>query len=841
VTRLLLFLLLCLPLTAQGKNIDDKKVEISGCVEDSATHNRLANASVTLLRGGKPLKFARTKDDGTFTITIAERQPNDSLQATLIGYRKQRVAVSPGNTVIAMASTAFVLKEVQVKGSRISGRDTITYDLTRFANERDNNLKDVLKKLPGVDIDKDGTINYNGKAINRFTVEGLDLTGGRYNQLEENIRAKDVKKAEIIEHDQPIKALQKRTYTDNVAMNIALKDSARDKLTLTLKPYLLVGDPTHVGGSANMLQIGKKKQMMYDTEYDRSGKNLAYSTKVLASYGDRLSAFPLPSWLSAPSLEAPIDAERLRFNTSQKYSVNHLTKNKKGTENRLSAGYVRTVERQQTANTSVYNLGGDTPITTTENNNKTMTADDFNVEWENKVNETSHYGNSVIKLNVCKDDGQSVLNDTLTQRIRTPQVNLEGSIYRLFTLKNSMITWRSAADYHHGNADLDVNNCQDHITTNLWHTAHNLLWQKITNAFTQRYRLNVDAKNIHTAQKEDGEGKQVRDNVDVNAQFLPFWQYKTETFRMLFSPSLGWERFTRQHKTLWTVSPYLYIYKKIDFRQEVNMSAGYSTSKGSTTYYCLDNYRKSYRSWFQSAGIVPITRTLYATLNYDYKRPIRELFISAAVNASRLWMNTATDLQIIDGNYYTSVYEQQSNSNSLRASFYISKGFHKLNLKTRLKTSYTRSQGEQYSSGNAIDYTTSACTLTPSIEFSPSWCNFLYEGTFSFYDSERQNTLRSSLFNWKQSLSATATIRQFDLTFSLVHYRNQLQQGNTLNTLLGDAEVVWRMKSVRLSAELRNIFNKKSYVETLYSGISTVTDSYQLRPRELMLTAQFSL
>ena len=43
-------------------------------------------------------------------------------------------------------------------------------------------------------------------------------------------RLKDVKKAEVIEHDQPIKALQNKTFTDNVAMNIALKDSARDKL-----------------------------------------------------------------------------------------------------------------------------------------------------------------------------------------------------------------------------------------------------------------------------------------------------------------------------------------------------------------------------------------------------------------------------------------------------------------------------------------------------------------------------------------------------------------------------------------------------------------------------------
>lgn len=230
--------------------------EISGYAEDSLTHNRLANVSITLLRNGKPLKFTRSKEDGTFTLSVAEKQATDMLQATYMGYKKQKTPISSlGKTIISMASTSFVLKEVRVKGSRITGRDTISFDLTRFVNERDNNLKDVLKKLPGVDIEKNGRINYNGKPINRFTVEGLDLTGGKYNQLEENIKAKDVKKAEIIEHDQPIKALQNKTFTDNVAMNIALKDSARDKLLPTIKPYLLVGSPTHVGGELNLMQI----------------------------------------------------------------------------------------------------------------------------------------------------------------------------------------------------------------------------------------------------------------------------------------------------------------------------------------------------------------------------------------------------------------------------------------------------------------------------------------------------------------------------------------------------------------------------------------------------------
>lgn len=823
--------------------------EISGYVEDSLTHNRLANVSVTLLRNGKPLKFTRSKEDGTFTLSVAEKQGTDMLQATYMGYKKQKTPISSsGNTIISMASTSFVLKEVQVKGSRITGRDTISFDLTRFANERDNNLKDVLKKLPGVDIEKNGRINYNGKPINRFTVEGLDLTGGKYNQLEENIKAKDVKKAEIIEHDQPIKALQNKTFTDNVAMNIALKDSARDKLLPTIKPYLLVGSPTHVGGELNLMQIGKKKQMMYDVAYDRTGKNLGYSLEVLASYSGRLAAASLPSWHSAPSLDSPIDDERLRFNTTQKYSINHIKKNKQDAESRIEANYLRQVVRQQRENTSIYNLGGDAPITTTEQNHKTMISDIFQLEWENKVNQTNHYGNENISLNVSQNDGLSNINDTLSQRIRIPHLDLSGSIYRLFVHKKSQLSWRSTADYHHGVSDLYVNDSRNRLRTNLWHTAHALSWQKNRFHWMQQYQVTFDANNIHvnndgTATNSDefdkNEGKS-RNSLNLTGQFIPFWQYKTETFRMSLSPDFVWERFTYSQKTLWAVSPTIYMNKKLSFRQEMTAYAGYNTSTGNATNYVLNQYRRSYRSWYVSSDIIPITRSLYGKISYNYKRPIKEIFFSASLNANRYWTNTASDLRIVDGNYYTSLYKQNSKSDNIGGSLYISKGFYELNLKTRLTATYNYSNGEQYSSGKAIGYTANTYTLKPSIDFSPSWCAFSYEGEFTIYDSKSQNQAVSSLFDWKQTFSATATISHVDLTFSLVHYHNELQEGNKLNTLLGDASAVWRMKKLRLSAELRNIFNKKNYVETIYSGISTLTDSYHLRPRELMITAQYS-
>ena len=855
------FLLLCIPMAMQSKRntpilLDDDNTAtgIHGYVEDSLTHNRLANVSITLLRNGKPLKFTRTKEDGTFVFPTTEKQANDKLQATFMGYKKTKTSISSGKeTVISMASTAFVLKEVQVKGSRITGRDTISFDLTRFANERDNSLKDVLKKLPGVDIEKNGRINYNGKPINRFTVEGLDLTGGKYNQLEENIKAKDVKKAEVIEHDQPIKALQNKTFTDNVAMNIALKDSARDKLMPTLKPYMLVGHPSHIGGSINIRQIGKKKQMMYDAEYDRTGKNLGYALNQLASYSNRLAPVSLPSWVSVPSLDAPIDEERLRFNTSQKYSINHIKKNKEDAETRIEANYLRTVTRQERENQSIYDLGDDAPTVTTEHNYKTMISDAFNLQWENKVNKAEHYGNESISLSAAQNDGLSNINDTLTQRVRIPKLDLSASIYRLFVFKKSQLSWRSTADYHHGVADLYVNDDRNRIRTNLWHTAHALQWMKNRFHWTQEYRMSIDLNNIYAKyqKRSDEIGKNGgfienshdeigQNSLNITGKFTPYWQYKTETFRMSFSPDFIWERFTYPQKTLLTVSPYLYLYKKLDFRRELTIYTGYSTGTGNATNYAIKQYRKSYRSWYTSSDIIPITRSLYGKLSYDYKRPIKEIFFSASVNASKNWMNTVSDLRIVDGKYYTSLYKQDSKSDNLGASLYISKGFYDLHLKTRLEGSYNYSKGKQYSSGNAISYTADNYVVKPSIDFSPSWCAFSYEGEFSFYNSKRQQMAKSSLFNWRQSVSATATINHVDLSFSLVHYRNELQEGNHLNTLLGDASAVWRMKKLRLSAELRNLFNKKNYMETIYSGISTLTDSYHLRPRELMISAQYS-
>lgn len=818
---ILFSLYLCLGLHAQ--------TEVSGTVVDNATSKPIDFVTVTFLRNGSPLKFARTDEMGNFSINTEHAQRTDSLSITCLGYARKKIGITPNQKItIRLQPESFELKEVQVRGNRVIGRaDTTVYDLTRFASARDNSLKDVLRKLPGVDIDDDGTVKVNGKAVNRFTVEGLDMTGGRYNQLEENIKAKDVKKAEVIDHDQPIKALQDKVFTDNIAMNIVMKDSVRDKWLLILKPYLLVGETKTVGGSANAMQIGKRKQTGYDAAYDRTGKDLSEQTRTLTSWRPNLSAGDMPSWINEPHLVAPIDADRLRFNTSQRYAVNQIQK-KGDNELRLSAHYLRTVERQDTKNESLYSFGD----STTQQQHLHLTNDDFSIEAEQTINSNDVYGNNLVKLDAHKTDGRSAISDSLNQRIKIPEVNVVGSLYRLYTLGKGQLTVNATADYHYSQNSLNVNPLaggglvlvHKNINTNLYHTAANISYLRARAFFTHRLTALFDAQNLNA----DGNTSQIA------AQLTPYWQYKLNPWLVSLSVRGRWERYPRQNETFFLLGGSAYTRWNSGRRSELRMSLNYNENTADAESYVIKNLQKDYRNFFTTDGFIPKYRSLSSSVDYVYKRPIAELFFNASFNAGHTWSDAADGLSIIGGCYHLSLVRRPTQSSFVSAEGYASKGFFDLNLKVRVGASFSYNEGEQLSGDAMVDYRTTACRLLPNVEFSPSWGAASYRGEFAWLHSAGMSTL----FDWRQSLSMTSTIGPVDLTFTMTHYHNELQSSNAMNAMIGDVRAVWRMRKLRLSVALSNVFNKREYAVSQYSSTASLTDRYVLRGRELLFTVQ---
>ena len=158
-----------------------------------------------------------------------------------------------------------------------------------------------------------------------------------------------------------------------------------------------------------------------------------------------------------------------------------------------------------------------------------------------------------------------------------------------------------------------------------------------------------------------------------------------------------------------------------------------------------------------------------------------------------------------------------------------------------MKLAYTYSDGQQLSAGEVTGYSSHSVSASPEVVFTPKFGKFTYRGTFSLSEVVTDGMGQNALLDWIQRLSYTQTVGPVDISLSAVHYRNELQTAQVVNTLLADASVVWRMKKVRLSLELRNIFDKRRYAVTTYSGVVSSTGWYGLRPRETVVGVQVSL
>lgn len=813
--------------------------QVTGVVADSATQEPLPMAAVTLMRGGKPVAFTNADDKGAFSIAV---KAGDSLSVSFLGYRKHTVRVSPGHHVsIQMAPEAFELREVQVKSGRIAGlRDTISYDLSKFADKRDNSLKDVLKKLSGVDVDKNGKISFNGKDISRFTVEDLDLTGGRYDRLNETLKPEDVDRAEVIQHDQPVKALRDKVFTDDVAMNIKLKPGARDKWMATLRPAADVAFPlkgTEPMGGADVLQIGRKRQSLYDAEYDRSGSDLSRSNDVLAvggttGYG---SGADVPQWLAQPELAAPIDDNRLRFNRSYSLNVKHTAKTVKGSDWRITAGYAHGNEEQTTSNTSSYYLGASTVETTDETDYSCIKRDNAYVDFTSTLNNEKVYGNEYFLAEATRREGVSHIEGTAqgttAQTVKTPEMRLLNNFSRLFTLGDNTLAVRSTADFHYAPFSLNVDGTTEELKNLLWHTDNSAETVLPGRYFTQKYKVGFAIEHLNLRGR----------NTSVEVYATPGVEYRRGSMRLNLSLPVRWQRLTAQNINQLYVSPSLYLNLKTGMRSELTAWGGYAMKPGEWNSFALDEYAFDYRTTYATCGVVPVDRTLSAYITYDYKRPVKELFWSFTASYSHTRSNLMTDMTIADGRYRYYVAERDNSRQSAFVKAQVSKGFFCLHLKTLLALLYAYSEGGLLSMSTITGYRAHTFTMSPEVTFSPSFGTFYYAGQFTVNGMNTDETAQNMLFCWRQNLSYTQTIGNVDITLSAVHYRNELQSAQTVNTLLADAGVVWRLKKVRLQAELRNIFNRRNYAVTYYGSASSSTTYYNLRPREIILSAQISL
>lgn len=327
----------------------------------------IPSASVTIEEPGKDaiLAYAITNSKGEYKITFTSPESNVDLKVKAFNQKSVTKQISNTDQTLSfkLESEATEIKEVKLKTRMITARgDTISYDLKAFDSKNDRTLADVMKKIPGVEVNADGTILYQGNAINKFYVNGKDLMEGGYGTINNSLPKDAVQKVEVLENHQPVKILQDKVPSDQAAINIKLKNS----VTMTGRGEVGTGfgDPWLWNVKLTPMFFGQKSQWVVNYKTNNTGEQVENEGNILAfgsSWEGRRVNAAQNDWLNVENAEVPnLPVKRYLMNSVHYLSANYLTNidKKKEWELKANANYTNNaVERESTSSTTDFQQG----------------------------------------------------------------------------------------------------------------------------------------------------------------------------------------------------------------------------------------------------------------------------------------------------------------------------------------------------------------------------------------------------------------------------------------------------------------------------------------------------
>ena len=226
-------IILLLALFLSG-SIYAQSVKVTGILKDTdnlviETANVMAVNQVTKAMDA----YNITSEKGEFSLNL---KPNTEyiIKAGYIGYApfEKKFTTSKENMtfdiILSSSNTIETVEIVKEMPVRISG-DTIIYNSDSFTNGTEKKLEDVLKKLPGVSVNKDGEIEVEGKKVQKIMVEGKDFFDGDTKIATKNIPADALDKIQVLRNYNEVSNLKGlENNEDNVAINIKLKDGKKN-------------------------------------------------------------------------------------------------------------------------------------------------------------------------------------------------------------------------------------------------------------------------------------------------------------------------------------------------------------------------------------------------------------------------------------------------------------------------------------------------------------------------------------------------------------------------------------------------------------------------------------
>lgn len=875
-----LFILMFVSLSALGQSV------ITGRVVSKSNNDAVPSVSVSLTDATtkKVIGGGFTNKEGRFSIPISEALLSQkvTLSFSHLAYQKIALTETAGDLrgrTFTLSSREEQLKEVVVRATAVRKRgDTIRYSVGQLIKLGDHTLEDAIKRIPGMQVGKDGKISYEGKSINKFYIEGLDLMGGKYGLATKNIKADDVAAVEVLENHEPIKMRKERSLSDQAALNIRMKESAKNTWIYSLttgaginkdKKPLYLGD-----GSA--YTFGKSNQLMAIGKGTNNGANIFSELNTLAL--DEIVSrerFEISSrsdfFDTSADIGDEVVRERGRINTTALGSLNFIHKISEDAKWRINAGYGFDRAERMLDETKLFRIS---PTETAKIEDHTSL---FRREHRGEVesNYTFNGNNTFVKV---QTEGKLYHKDLKADRSTNGNPYSEHTVAPSGTLSN-VVSWSKK----HGKNILTISDALwlDHMPQQLsLHAASPLpgntdkIIQDATTSsvandvkvgyefYAGRLELLSDVKlkykrehfdtKLHFPHLDNGaiplRGDMVFSNLVLEVS--PWITYRLKKWRMSLMPEI---MISDTRMTEKEVADGKMSRRKVWFNPHVGLSYqgssfdwDMSVRYGENDRSALDHYSPyifrgvgsistGIRDWWQDQNLSAFSRMTYKDIFN---------FFSAVYTASFRDFSTpiSTETRLRDIYLIRGFVPMAHKGTNFSQSLDLQKIFQPIGLTTHLSLKHGLSALDTHQQGRLYRSISQSINLSPTIEWQiASGFSMKYAGDISrsFFRLKEEKSYRP-----QDTQVHTVSFFAKPVSGLLLNARGKLfynksplvNDGEAHKFYVFDATAEWTLPWATLILSANNIGGSSRYHLERQSSLNAYSAQYYLRPSEIFLT-----
>ncbi len=214
--------------------VSNAQINLRGVVKDSIG-NPLEMANVIALDtvAKRISSFGFTDATGNFKLDLKINTVYN-IKISYIGFKEISKFIKTEESTISDSYSMFqdnLLDGITIvsKMPVIVKGDTIIYNADSFKNGSERKLEDVLKKLPGVEVNDAGEIEVEGKVVEKIMVDGKEFFSGDTKLASKNIPSNAVDKIQVLRNYSNVNQLSGvQNNQDRVAINIKLKEGKKN-------------------------------------------------------------------------------------------------------------------------------------------------------------------------------------------------------------------------------------------------------------------------------------------------------------------------------------------------------------------------------------------------------------------------------------------------------------------------------------------------------------------------------------------------------------------------------------------------------------------------------------